>query len=513
MMNIGNVHSALRVHARNKPNDVAVVYYDQSLTFLELHHRVNALANSLIEIGIRKGDHVALYMRNRIEMMEILYAISTVGAVSVPINYMVEDSSLAELINKADTKYIFVETEQLIKFEKIMPQLDVINRETMIAVGAQSKDTFIQYEELMQNGSVVEPEVKVNSSDLFAILFSSGTTSSPKGIMITHEKHIYRLLRSATDFNTSSQDILLISVPIYHAVGFGYIFRPAFTGTKVVITREFEPERVLQLIEEQKISQAFFVPTQYKLLLQVPAFDQYDMTSLRLLISAGSPLSKELKGTIIEKFGCGLSEFFGSSETGSYIILHPKDVLRKMASIGQQVGHMEVRLLDDNGNNVGLDGEGEFVVRGGMLFCGYYKQSDETKNAFLPDGWFKTGDMGKVDAEGFYYLLDRKKDMIISGGVNVYPKDIEQMVSTHPAVLEVAVVGIADEKWGEAAKAYVVLKEDQEVSEEALMEYCNPQLANFQKIKELEFLSALPRNPSGKILKRELRNGQTLKIK
>ncbi len=504
-LDIGSVHAGLKVHAKNRPNDVAVVYGEQSLTFQELYGRVNKLANSLLEIGVRKGDPIALYMRNRIEMMEALYAISTVGAVSIPINYMVEGENLATLLNQSDAKYIFVESEQLEKFECIRGRLNTIVERSTILIGSESEKAYVQYESLMNKGAMEDPGVAVCSSDLFAILFSSGTTSEPKGIMITHEKNVYRILRSAIDWKTGARDVMLITVPIYHAVGFGLVFRPAILGVKVVITREFDPEATLQTIECQQVSQAFFVPSQYIALLQVPAFSNYDLRSLQLLVSAGSPLAKEVKKTIVDKFGCGLLEFFGSSETGAYIIQQPKDVIKKTASVGQQVGYMEVRLLDDNEKDVSIGEEGEFAVRGPLLFCGYYKQADETEKAFLPGGWFKTGDMGKVDEDGFYYLLDRKKDMIISGGVNVYPRDIEQVLYTHPDVLEVAVIGMPDEKWGEAAKAYVVLRESRKQSEEALITFANSHLANYQKVKELVFLDTLPRNPSGKILKRQLR--------
>lgn len=504
-MDIGSVHAGLKVHAKNRPNDVAVVYGNKSLTFRELYRRVTALANSLLEMGIQKGDHVALYMRNRIEMMEALYAISTIGAVSVPINYMVAGENLATLLNQSDARYIFVEIEQLEKFEHIIGRLDSIVEKTTILIDSASQKAYVQYEPLVAKGSTEELNVAVHSSDLFAILFSSGTTSEPKGIMVTHEKNVYRILRSAIDWKTGASDVMLITVPIYHAVGFGLIFRPAILGVKVVITREFDPETTLRLIERQQISQAFFVPPQYVALLQVPTFAEHDLRSLQLLISAGSPLAKDVKKRITENFGCGLLEFFGSSETGAYIIQQPKDVIWKTASIGQQVGYMEVRLLDGNEKDVGIGEEGEFAVRGPLLFCGYYKQADETEEAFLPGGWFKTGDMGKVDGDGFYYLLDRKKDMIISGGVNVYPRDIEQAIHTHPDVLEVAVIGIPDEKWGEAVKAYVVLRKGRKQSENTLITFANSHLANYQKVKELVFLEKLPRNPSGKILKRQLR--------
>ncbi|WP_249869693.1 class I adenylate-forming enzyme family protein [Oceanobacillus saliphilus] len=512
-MNYGNVHSGLRVHAKNKPNEIAVVYGNESLTFRELYHRVSVLANALLDMGVEKGDHIAIYMRNRLEMVEILYAISVSGAVAVPINYMVEGRNLSELVNKSDVKYMFVEIEQLQKFEQTMEQFNEISPTATIVIGSQSDKPFVQYEELIKSYSNIEPQVEVNSNDLFAILFSSGTTSSPKGSMITHGKQIYRTIRSAVFWDITIKDTMLITVPIYHSTGFILVFRTCILGSKIVITRDFNPEKTLQVIEDQQISQSFFVPTQYSRMLQVSSFDQYNLSSLKLLLSAGAPASKELKIQIVNKFKCDFLEFFGSTEAGTYIMLQPDKVLEKASSIGQQISDMEVRLIDEDGNDVKVGEGGEFAIRGPIMFDGYYKLPEEMEKSFITDGWFRTGDMGKMDDDGFYYLLDRKKDMIISGGVNVYPKDIEQVINLHDAVLESAVVGTPDHNWGEVPMAYVVLKKGREISEQEIIEYCNQNLAKYQQIKKLDFLPSLPRNPSGKILKYELRRSPEINVK
>ncbi|MGG1677194.1 class I adenylate-forming enzyme family protein [Neobacillus sp. NRS-1170] len=505
-MELGNLHERLPVFAKNKPNETAVIFGDTKRTFKELSDRVNALANSLIEAGVKKGNHVVLYMKNRIEMLEAFYALSAAGAVAVPINYMIEGNDLRTLVNGSDATHALVEVEKLEAYETVLDVLHTINSSSTILIGGTpSTSTYLDYESLIENGSTEPPNVEVTGKDVAAMLYSSGTTSLPKGIVFTQETMVYRSFISATEFKINHSDTYLISVPMYHAVGHCFSFLLGLFGTKLVITRDFDPKHTLSLIQDEKVTGAFFVPTQYVMMLQVPDFEKFDLSSLKLLLSAGAPLAEAVKKRIIKKFQTDLSEYFGCSETSAFIFLRPDDVIRKTSSIGQQFELFQIRLIDDEGKDVGVGEEGEFAVRGAGLFNGYYKLQEEMEKSFLPGGWFKTGDMGKVDDEGFYYLLDRKKDMIISGGVNIYPKDIEEVLYTHPAVIDAAVIGIADEKWGEAVKAVVVLKPESEVDEKQLIDYCNVRLAKFQNIKVLEVATSLPRNPSGKILKRELR--------
>ena len=505
-MNIGNLHERLPIFAKNKPNEIAVVYGDTTRTYQELFDRVNALANSLIETGVKKGTNVLLYMKNRIEMVEVLYALSTAGAVAVPVNYMIEGNDLRTLVNSSDATHAFVEVEKLEAFETVLDVLHTINSSSTIIIGGTpSISTYIEYENLIANGSTEPPNIEVTGKDAAAMIYSSGTTSLPKGILVTQETMIYRAFIDVSEWKLNYGDTILISVPMYHSAGHLLSSFLGLCGSKLVITRDFDPRGTLSLIQDEKVTFAFFVPTQYILMLQLQDFDDFNLSSLRLLLSGAAPLTESVKNRIIEKFQTDLSEFFGCSETSNFLILRPEDVIRKTSSVGQQFAFFQVRLVDDEGINVGVGEEGEFVVRGAGLFKEYYKLPEEMEKSFLPGGWFKTGDMGKVDDEGFYYLLDRKKDMIISGGVNIYPKDIEEVLFTHPDVMDAAVIGIPDEKWGEAIKAVVVLKSESVVDEQQLIKYCNERLAKFQNIKVLEVAPSLPRNPSGKILKRELR--------
>lgn len=503
-----NLHLGLNLHAKNSGNETALVYEGNRFTFSEFNHRVNTLGQSMLSQGIKEGDHVILYMRNRLEMVEIFYAISSIGAVAVPINYMVRGQDLIQLVNSSDAVFAFVEIEKYPDFEEGLAKFSKIRESNTVLVGDLPKgldENFLVYRTFLTAGHASDIQVPVGSEDLSAFIYSSGTTSLPKGIMLTHGALLTRVLRFAIEWGLSYKDTVLITVPLYHSIGHALMLTLSVLGCKLVVTREFDPEKTIKLMQDEKVTCSIFVPTQYTMMLQVPTIDQYDLSSVRLLISGGAPIIADTKKLIMEKFSCEFSEFFGSTETGAVVVLRPKDVIRKAKSVGLQAEYAEIRLVDNEGNDVEIGEEGEFAVRWGGLFSGYYNLPEETKKSHMEDGWFLLGDIGKMDDEGFYYLLDRKKDMIISGGVNIYPKDIEEVLYTHPAVLETAVIGTPDEKWGENVKAFVVLKNDEKVEKEELMEYCNQQLAKFQRIKELEFLSSLPRNPSGKILKRELR--------
>lgn len=508
-MKYNNMHQGLQTHAKKRGKEIALVYEDKRLTYLELFKRVNSLGQSMMDKGIKKGDHVLLYMRNRMEMAEIYYAISIIGAVAVPINYMVRSRDLAELVNSSDSVFAFIEIEKLSDFEEGLPNFSRITPHNTVLVGNESnqeaRSKYIDYSTFFLNECDQPIDIEVGPEDLSVFIYSSGTTSLPKGIMLTHGALLTRSAQSFVEWGISEKDTVLLTVPMYHSIGHGMLFSLSSHGTRIIITREFDPEKTLQLMQNEKITYGIFVPTQYNMMLQSKTIDQYDFSSVRLLISGGAPIHAETKKRIIETFSCEFSEFFGSSETGVIVILRPKEVIRKAKSVGIQTEIAEVRLVDHDGNDVGIGEEGEFACRWDGLFSGYYNLPEETRKSFLEEGWFLLGDMGKMDEEGYFYLLDRKKDMIISGGVNIYPKDIEEVINAHPAVLEAAVIGAPDEKWGEKVKAFVVCRVGQKVVREELLEYCNNKLAKFQRIKEIEFLESLPRNPSGKILKRELR--------
>ncbi|MBI5249681.1 MAG: AMP-binding protein [Desulfomonile tiedjei] len=288
-----------------------------------------------------------------------------------------------------------------------------------------------------------------------------------------------------------------------------------YTGGKVVVTRKFHPRDTLKIIEQEKVTTTFMVPTQFNVILELPDKDIYDVSTIRSLVTGAAPLSTRTKEQVIEMFQCDLHEMYGLTETGLITNMKPRDALRKVRCVGQPFFYMEMRIVDERGHDVPHGEVGEIVARGPLLLRAYYKNQD-TYNDAMVDGWFYSGDLGRVDEEGYLYLVDRKKDMICSGGVNIYPMDIEEVLHSHGMIREAAVIGVPDSKWGEAVMAFVVLKEGEEMTEADVIRYCKAHLAGYQVPKSVQFISALPRNPSGKTLKRELREpywiGQEAKI-
>jgi fatty-acyl-CoA synthase/long-chain acyl-CoA synthetase len=311
------------------------------------------------------------------------------------------------------------------------------------------------------------------------------------------------------------QDVHLINTPLYHNMACFLSFSQFYTGGRVVVMRKFDAGETLAIIERERVTGMFMVPTQYNLITELPDKQKYDVSSLKWFLSAGSPLSTSTKKFILEFFRCELYDMYGLTETGPFTNMNHHLEPEKVRCVGLPFFHMEMRVVDDQGKEVPTGEVGEIVARGPLLLRTYYKNQKAYQDA-MRDGWFFTGDLGKVDEEGYLYLVDRKKDMICSGGVNIYPSDIEAILLSHPGILESAVIGVPDPKWGEAVKAVVVLREGQGASEKELIQYCSANLAGYQVPKSVEFVQSLPRNPSGKVLRKELRapywEGQEAKI-
>jgi acyl-CoA synthetase (AMP-forming)/AMP-acid ligase II len=344
----------------------------------------------------------------------------------------------------------------------------------------------------------------VEEEDDVIILYTSGTTGVPKGIVLTHRTRLTYCQWCGLEYGMLFDDIHLITTPMYHNVACFLSQTQFFTGGTVVIMRKFSAEGCVGLIEREKITSTFMVPTQLNLVLQKSGTEQRGLSSVRTLITGAAPLATRTKEQIIGLFNCDLQEMYGLAETGPITNMKPGDALRKARCVGQPFFHMEMRVVDDHGHDV-LEGEvGEIAARGPLLLRTYYGNEKAYNDAFR-DGWFLSGDLGRVDDEGFLYLVDRKKDMICSGGFNIYPMDIEEVLHSHPKVHESAVIGVPDEKWGESVLAMVVLRPGQSVTEEELIRYCKDEMATYQAPKIVKFIEELPRNPSGKVLKRELR--------
>jgi acyl-CoA synthetase (AMP-forming)/AMP-acid ligase II len=500
-VNVGNI---LRFNRRNYPYKEALVRGGVRLTYRQLNDRVNSLANALSKLGVRKGHNVAIMLQNCSEYIEIYFALAKLGAVAVPLNFMYKGMGLKFLMDNAYVKMVFIEDRTKEEVEKIRGDLKTIQSLGSVFIGANTPAGYLCYEELATAHSKEEPDVTVGEDDDLLILYSSGTTGLPKGIVLTHKTRLTYYHWCGLQYGIRFQDVHLVNTPLYHNMASFLSFSQFYTGGKVVVMRKFDPGETLATIEREKVTGMFMVPTQYNLIMELPDKERYEVGSLKWLLSAGSPLLTSTKRFILNFFKCELYDMYGLTETGPFTNMNHHLEPAKVRCVGLPFFHMEMRVVDEQGKDLPYCEIGEIVARGPLLLRTYYKNEKAYKDA-MRDGWFYTGDLGKVDQDGYLYLVDRKKDMICSGGVNIYPSDIEVILNSHPKILESAVIGVPDRKWGEAVKAVVVLREGKQMSKEEVIQYCKSNLAGYQVPKSVDFVLSLPRNPSGKVLKKELR--------
>ena len=499
-------------NARKCPDIAGIIFRDKRVTYRELDERVNRLANALLLKGVKKGDNVGLLMPNSKEMLEIFFAAAKIGAVNVPVNIRLSPPEIAYILTNAGVKILFLGENFIGAIEKIKGNLPFIGE--YIIMNKEADGDYRNYEELLSTGHPVRPEVRLLDDDDAFIIYTAGTTGKPKGAVLTHKNLVINAMTTIQETSFSlprRPDLPLIAqkvmsiTPFFHIAGILSVVKNMVALTPMVI-EDFDPVRLLKAIEAERITNLFLVPAMWLLVLNHPEFKKYDVSSLRTAAYGADITPNALKERILEAFpNAGLYEAFGQTEmTATTVFMKHQDALRKEGSVGLPFFNVEVRVVDDHMEDVAVNEVGEIVYRGPGMFKGYYQNPEETQKAF-EGGWFHSGDLVRRDEEGFVYVVDRKKDMIISGGENIYSAEIEAMLLTHPKIREAAVIGIPDPKWGEAVKAFVVLKPGEKATAEELIEFSVEHLARFKRPKSIEFIPALPRSATGKILKRELR--------
>ncbi|MEQ9422590.1 MAG: class I adenylate-forming enzyme family protein [Rhodospirillaceae bacterium] len=489
---------ALRATTRRNPGKTAITHNDKSRTYQELSTRTDRLtAAAISDLKINTGDNVAIVAKNSIEYVEVVCGLPEAGAAVATVNPKLTTAEIEGICNDARARVVFVD-------EASCNAVENATFETVERVVHLGKD----YEALLSAAQTPDAYPVIHEWDTWCIPYTSGTTGKPKGVCLSHRSRVLAFYQQALEFGCySPDDRFLGTTPMNHGAGIAFPLAAIMFGGFTEILDHFDPELLLKKLKEGNFAGVFTVPTQHHAIfeLEQPVLDKYRGAPLKALISNASALPQHLKHKIVAYFGEGLlHETYGSTEAGFVTNLRPPYQLQKERCVGTPFAHTFVKLTDEDFTEVGPEEPGELWVKSPSAFNGYWNRAQETDAAFH-DGWITVGDVAKRDADGFVYIVDRKTDMVITGGVNVYPREIEELLFTHPAIADAAVVGVPDDKWGERLKAFVVLKAGKSLETPDLAKFCAGQLASYKIPKEMAVLGALPRNANGKVLKTELR--------
>jgi long-chain acyl-CoA synthetase len=504
-----NIGSLLPGHARYRPNHTAIVHEESRLSFREFNARVNRLANALSSLGVKKGDKVATILPNCLNQLDTYWAVAKIGAVVVPLSPLLREKALVALLQDSDTGTIIASPDLAEPLGACKHELQSVPDDRFILTGSSPasgfQSRFQNYDELTSRASAAEPRrIEIMDADPYNIIYSSGTTGTPKGIVHTHYIRAVYCTLFASTFRMSPESVVLHAGSIVFNGAFVTLMPAMYLGATYVLLKSFDPRRFVETVERERITHVMMVPSQIIALLGSPYFSADALKSLEMIGTVGAPLHLEHKEKLNRSLPGRFYELYGLTE-GFITVLDKNHYATKPRSVGPPQPFFEMRIVNEKGQDAATGEVGEIVGRGPALMPGYYKRPDLTAQAIV-DGWLHTGDLGYVDEDGFLYLVDRKKDMIISGGVNVFPNDIEQIIVQHPAVREAAVFGVPDEKWGETPFAAVILCEPSTITTEELCSWINDRVdAKNQRVRAVVIMEDFPRGTAGKTLKRILR--------
>jgi acyl-CoA synthetase (AMP-forming)/AMP-acid ligase II len=509
IISIGDV---VRFQAHERGDQIAFTFEGDELTYGALDRNSNRAANGLIALGVKPGDRVAYMGKNSHIYFEILAGVAKAGAVMSPINWRLAPPEVSYIVNDCQAHVLFIGPEFTELLRQIKPALTHV--ETIIG-SERAEGDIPDYRTWRDGFDDTDPKIACAADDDAVQLYTSGTTGHPKGAIMTHGS----ILTSRTeeeeaalqDWQRSDPgDTSLLAMPCFHVSGTGFGITTMHGGTQAIVVREYDPAQALDFIEQYGIAKIFMVPAAIQIMLNHPRVGEIDFSRLKYIMYGASPIPLDLMKKSIEVFGCGFIQMYGMTETsGTIVALNPEDHdpngNERMRSVGKPLLGVEIKVVDEAGTEVPPRTVGEIATRSAKNMKGYWNMPEATAATIDKDGWLRTGDAGYLDEDGYLYIHDRVKDMIISGGENVYPAEVENALYSHPLVADVAVIGVPDQKWGEAVKACVVLKEGAQVSEADIIAHARHHIAGYKCPKSVDFIAALPRNPSGKILRRELR--------
>jgi len=511
MSELAHIGDMLAMYARHFPNKIGARDLDRVMTFELWHQRACRLANALIGIGLAKGDRVCVLAYNCVEWLEIYAATAIAGLIAVPVNFRLVGPEIAYIVENCEARALIVQDELLDAIEPLRDKLPV-PPQNFIAFGTRCPAGYRAYEDLLARAKDAAPDIAVGGGDPWTLMYTSGTTGKPKGAIRSHRKGALLSLVTDIELGFSMRDSALLVMPMCHANSLYFFGAFAFLGAPCTVynRKSFDPEHLVRTLAEGGATFTSLVPTHYIMMLALPAATRarYNVGTVTKLMISSAPARRDTKFAIMEYFkNSGLFELYGSTEAGWVTMLHPDEQFEKLGSVGREcLGSRAIRFLDAAGNDV-PDGEaGELYSCNSYTFDGYWKLPSKTKEAFRGD-YCTVGDLGRREADGYIYLVDRKSNMIISGGENIYPSEVEQMLGDHPKIKDVAVIGVADEKWGERVHAVVVAHDGERPSETEILDWCKSRIAGYKRPRSVSFVaeSDMPRTATGKILHRVLR--------
>jgi acyl-CoA synthetase (AMP-forming)/AMP-acid ligase II len=503
---VENFASILDYHADRRPDKVVVTHLDASVTNAELLQRVNALAEALREAGVGEGDVVALLLPNGIEFIEAVFAINRLGAAFLPINIRLAPAEWEYILHNSEASAVIAAVEFVPHVNDALGRLTRLR--TKIVVSDDPVDAWASHRELVQShlGAWL-PVVDVEGTALQRLMYTSGTTSRPKGVCISHANVLAKNLGLIIEFGLTEQDVTAVAGPLYHvgALDMGGV-ATLHAGGSLVLQGRFDAPDLIEMMAKGKATTVWLAPAMVNALLQEPSLPGADLTSLRVIMSGGEKMPEARLKQILDLLPhVRFADAYGLTETCSSDTFVPREHMHaKLGSVGKPIPHQQVRIGDGEGLDVPPGVIGEILVRGPKVFSGYWRDAKATQDAFI-DGWFRTGDLGRIDEDGFLYIEDRKKDMIVSGGENIASPEVERVLYEHPDIVEAAVVGHPDDRWGEVPHAFIVVRPGSELTADDVRNFCRERLAKFKAPAYTTIVGALPRTASGKVVKRDLR--------